>query len=131
MDRIANSEDKMQLVEIGPRFVMTLIKVVEGAFEGDVLYNNDDYVPKATRIQKQVLMGDMKRELKNLTKLAHQQDSSTFESNEIHKVWFEKTGDDEDEENDPDFLDGDDGGDENDDDDDEGMESFDEEEDDE
>jgi ribosome biogenesis protein BRX1 len=38
------NQTEKQLVEIGPRFVLEPIKILDGSFEGNVLYNNDSYV---------------------------------------------------------------------------------------
>lgn len=44
--------DSMSLVEIGPRFVMTLITVLEGSFGGPKIYENKQYVsPNVVRSQ--------------------------------------------------------------------------------
>lgn len=42
-----NSQD-ISLVEIGPRFVMTIVRIFEGSFGGRVLYNNEKYVSPNT-----------------------------------------------------------------------------------
>uniref|UniRef100_A0AC35GI43 Ribosome biogenesis protein BRX1 homolog n=1 Tax=Panagrolaimus sp. PS1159 TaxID=55785 RepID=A0AC35GI43_9BILA len=34
----------IEVEEIGPRFVLELIRVLSGSFEGDVLYNNQQYI---------------------------------------------------------------------------------------
>lgn len=42
----------LSLVEIGPRFVMTLITILEGSFGGPKIYENKQYVsPNAVRAQ--------------------------------------------------------------------------------
>lgn len=44
--------DELNLVEIGPRFVMTLITVLEGSFSGPKIYENKQYVsPNFVRAQ--------------------------------------------------------------------------------
>lgn len=46
------AKDEMTLVEIGPRFVMTLITVLEGSFGGPKIYENKEYVsPNFVRAQ--------------------------------------------------------------------------------
>lgn len=43
-------EEKTELVEIGPRFVMTPIVILEGSFGGPVIYENKEFVsPNAVR----------------------------------------------------------------------------------
>lgn len=43
----------LSLVEIGPRYVLTLISVLEGSFGGPVIYENKEYVsPNAVRAQQ-------------------------------------------------------------------------------
>ncbi|PAV88099.1 hypothetical protein WR25_09109 [Diploscapter pachys] len=37
-------DESLQLQEIGPRFVLELIRIFDGSFEGAVLYDNPDYV---------------------------------------------------------------------------------------
>ncbi|CDK28906.1 unnamed protein product [Kuraishia capsulata CBS 1993] len=45
-------EDNLTLVEIGPRFVMTLITILEGSFGGPKIYENKQYVsPNFVRAQ--------------------------------------------------------------------------------
>lgn len=51
MDRTPANE-KMSLVEIGPRFVLDPVRMLEGCFEGDVLYNNDQFVSVRTRVRQ-------------------------------------------------------------------------------
>jgi ribosome biogenesis protein BRX1 len=52
-------EDKknapIQLIEIGPRFVLNLIKIFTGSFGGPVLYENPEYISPNTlrRLAKQ------------------------------------------------------------------------------
>ncbi|KAK9479538.1 Brix domain-containing protein [Lipomyces japonicus] len=42
----------LSLVEIGPRFVMTLISIIEGSFSGPLIYENKEYVsPNVVRSQ--------------------------------------------------------------------------------
>lgn len=50
----ASGEDtEIELVEIGPRFVLTLITILEGSFGGPVIYENKEYVsPNLVRAQK-------------------------------------------------------------------------------
>ena len=50
------------LVEIGPRFVLTPIRVFEGSFGGPTLYQNAEFVtPAATRASIKRAMGDKYR----------------------------------------------------------------------
>lgn len=45
-------ETEMSLVEIGPRFVMTLITILDGSFGGPVIYENKEFVsPNVVRAQ--------------------------------------------------------------------------------
>jgi len=47
---LKSGEETIQLVEIGPRFVMNIIKIFEGSFSGRSLYENADYItPNAQR----------------------------------------------------------------------------------
>lgn len=50
----ASGEDtEIELVEIGPRFVLTLITILEGSFGGPVIYENKEYIsPNVIRAQK-------------------------------------------------------------------------------
>lgn len=46
-------ETELSLVEIGPRFVMTLITILEGSFGGPVIYENKEFVsPNFVRAQQ-------------------------------------------------------------------------------
>ena len=43
-------DDKLSLVEIGPRFCMQLVKIIQGCFSGQTVYVNERYVsPNVTR----------------------------------------------------------------------------------
>lgn len=44
--------DKLQLVEIGPRFSLKLIKIFDGTLGGKCLYTNPDYIPPAELIKR-------------------------------------------------------------------------------
>ncbi|ODQ67875.1 Brix-domain-containing protein [Nadsonia fulvescens var. elongata DSM 6958] len=47
-----SKDTELSLVEIGPRFVMTLITILEGSFGGPVIYENKEFVsPNAVRAQ--------------------------------------------------------------------------------
>ncbi|ODV69835.1 Brix-domain-containing protein [Hyphopichia burtonii NRRL Y-1933] len=47
-----NIDDELSLVEIGPRFVLTLITILEGSFGGPKIYENKEYVsPNFIRAQ--------------------------------------------------------------------------------
>lgn len=57
----ANVED-LSLVEIGPRFVMTLITILEGSFGGPKIYENKEYVsPNFARAQVKKQAADQAR----------------------------------------------------------------------
>merc|ERR1711907_850381 len=47
-DRSKTNFDKMQLVEVGPRFVLNPVKMFSGSFKGQVLYENPNYVSPNT-----------------------------------------------------------------------------------
>lgn len=54
--------DSLSLVEIGPRFVMTLITILEGSFGGPKIYENKQYVsPNAVRAQLKQKAADQAR----------------------------------------------------------------------
>ncbi|WPK26725.1 hypothetical protein PUMCH_004085 [Australozyma saopauloensis] len=56
------TKDAMSLVEIGPRFVMTLITILEGSFGGPKIYENKQYVsPNAVRAQLKQQAADRAR----------------------------------------------------------------------
>ena len=45
-----NGPPQMSLIEIGPRFVLTPIRIFEGAFSGATVYSNPEFVsPAAVR----------------------------------------------------------------------------------
>lgn len=51
-EKINAGDENMSLVEIGPRFVMTLITILEGSFGGPKIYENKQYVsPNVVRAQ--------------------------------------------------------------------------------
>lgn len=51
--RASGEDTELELVEIGPRFVLTLITILEGSFGGPVVYENKEYVsPNVVRAQK-------------------------------------------------------------------------------
>jgi RNA-binding protein required for 60S ribosomal subunit biogenesis len=45
---IAGNNNDISLVEIGPRFVVTPIKILNGVTSGDTLYKNGQYLPVKT-----------------------------------------------------------------------------------
>lgn len=52
-DKKQEEEEDTSLVEIGPRFVMTVILILEGSFGGPKIYENKQYVsPNAVRAQQ-------------------------------------------------------------------------------
>ena len=52
-ERKKTNFDKMQLVEVGPRFVLNPIKMFSGSFKGKVLYENPSYVsPNVIRAEQ-------------------------------------------------------------------------------
>ncbi|SGZ54939.1 CIC11C00000000601 [Sungouiella intermedia] len=54
--------ESLSLVEIGPRFVMTLITILEGSFGGPKIYENKQYVsPNAVRAQLKQQAADQAR----------------------------------------------------------------------
>lgn len=57
-----NGPPKMTLVEIGPRFVLTPIRIFEGAFHGATLFSNPEFVsPAAVRAATRRQKGDKYR----------------------------------------------------------------------
>ena len=46
LDKNAQKADEVEtsVVEVGPRFVLTIMKIFEGSFGGKVIYDNPDYV---------------------------------------------------------------------------------------
>ena len=43
-----NNKEEINLVEIGPRFVLSVIRVFDGSFGGKTLFENDEYVSPNT-----------------------------------------------------------------------------------
>lgn len=61
-----NGPPKMSLVEIGPRFVLTPIRIFEGAFSGATVYSNPEFVtPAAVRSMMKQKKGDRYRNRKD------------------------------------------------------------------
>ncbi|OLL24527.1 Ribosome biogenesis protein brx1 [Neolecta irregularis DAH-3] len=50
--QIVEKEDGMSLLEIGPRFVMTPICILEGSFSGPVIFENKEFVRALMKVQK-------------------------------------------------------------------------------
>jgi ribosome biogenesis protein BRX1 len=70
----ASGED-IELVEIGPRFVLTPICVLEGSFQGALLYENKEFVsPNAVRsmLRKKAAAKAEHREAKRIDRSARQ-----------------------------------------------------------
>jgi ribosome biogenesis protein BRX1 len=58
----ATGQQETSLVEIGPRFIMQLIRVFEGSFGGPVLFENEEFVsPNAVRSLRQQESADKYR----------------------------------------------------------------------
>lgn len=51
VDKLTSKKNKTekQLVEIGPRFILDPVRIIDGSFEGDVIYNNDDFISQRTQ----------------------------------------------------------------------------------
>lgn len=61
-DGVISTEDDLSLVEIGPRFVLTIITVLEGSFGGPKIYENKEYVsPNFVRAQLKQQQADQAR----------------------------------------------------------------------
>lgn len=57
-----DEQTEIQLVEIGPRFVLTPILVLEGSFNGAKIYENKEYVsPNLVRAQEKATMAENAR----------------------------------------------------------------------
>jgi ribosome biogenesis protein BRX1 len=58
LDGLENLEDcGLKLVEIGPRFVLSIHRVFDGAFGGRTLYENPDYVsPNTVRSRRRLIV---------------------------------------------------------------------------
>ena len=58
-DNTKRGENKISLVEIGPRFVLTPIVILESSFGGPVIYENKQFVsPNAVRSQLRLKKAD-------------------------------------------------------------------------
>ncbi|CEF68375.1 Ribosome biogenesis protein BRX1 homolog [Strongyloides ratti] len=53
-------DPKLELLEVGPRFVLELIRIFDGSFEGAVLYSNPTYISPNT-IRREIRMKSRKR----------------------------------------------------------------------
>ncbi|KAK6463699.1 RNA-binding protein required for biogenesis of the ribosomal 60S subunit [Scheffersomyces coipomensis] len=61
-DKNVQNEDELNLVECGPRFVLTLITILEGSFGGPKVYENKQYVsPNFVRAQLKQQSADQAR----------------------------------------------------------------------
>lgn len=71
------NETELSLVEIGPRFVLTPITILEGSFSGAVIYENKQYVsPNFARAQikqQQALQAQARREAADNARVKRQQ----------------------------------------------------------
>ncbi|XP_054713810.1 ribosome biogenesis protein BRX1 homolog [Uloborus diversus] len=89
-------EDGGSLVEIGPRFVMNLIKIFDGSFCGSVLYSNTNYVtPSAHRRNlKKEAISRYKQKFDSKRLLAMRRPEESFKTDpydEIFKAGQSKT----------------------------------------
>ena len=50
----ADAEDKINLLEIGPRFSLTLIRIFDGALGGKTLYLNKGYISPGVILKRKV-----------------------------------------------------------------------------
>uniref|UniRef100_A0A0N4ZFE1 Ribosome biogenesis protein BRX1 homolog n=1 Tax=Parastrongyloides trichosuri TaxID=131310 RepID=A0A0N4ZFE1_PARTI len=53
-------DPKLELLEVGPRFVLELIRIFDGSFEGSVLYSNPTYISPNT-IRREIKLASRKR----------------------------------------------------------------------
>jgi len=64
-------EESYELSEIGPRFVMTVVKVFDGSFGGRPLYENPQYVsPNEERAERKKVLGDKYTSRKKAMKMS-------------------------------------------------------------
>lgn len=90
VDRVTGSGDKVSLAEIGPRFILDPVRILSGAFNGELLFNNDFYVTKKHVQQvKQFQMAEMLRQ-KQLRRTQQKDLMATFNKDSVKAVWFEK-----------------------------------------
>ena len=67
-----DTQSELQLVEIGPRFVLTPILVLEGSFGGAKIYENKEYVsPNMVRAQEKMAVAASSRK-RHEAQVAHQ-----------------------------------------------------------
>lgn len=83
------------LVEIGPRFIMDPIRILEGPFQGKILFNSDNY--KFTRVLKTEealrYLANKKRKMEKKKKLADIMTKKRIDP--VEAVFFEETTDEE------------------------------------
>lgn len=64
--KLAGQTESTSLVEIGPRFVLTPIRIFRGSFGGQTLFQNPDFVsPNEIRTQEKQIKGMMYGKRKN------------------------------------------------------------------
>lgn len=52
IEDVEGRKSALQLVEIGPRFVLNPLKIVSGSFEGPVIFKNNSWIdPKVVSLQ--------------------------------------------------------------------------------
>ncbi len=44
MEKVVDKQEETSLVEIGPRFVMNLMRIFDGSFGGSTLYENSTFI---------------------------------------------------------------------------------------
>ena len=98
-----DGNDKLSLVEIGPRFYMQCIKILEGCFSGNVVYLNEKYVsPNVVRAdERREAQLEAKRKSKKVKESKAARRELKEEKTTLDKVFdhqFEMSDDDSDEE---------------------------------
>jgi len=87
-ERFCDSDDadKLQLVEIGPRFALTLIRIFDGPLGGKTLYANQDYVPPRTLIRRNNFKFVNR---KNKDEKEHREVEKALEKEDNPRKWLE------------------------------------------
>jgi len=91
-DKQGKNKTEDALIEIGPRFVMNLIKILSGSFSGTVLYENPKFIsPNTIRaLQRRKGAGKyVERRIANAQKQAHKE-IREFPKDELDEVFYDE-----------------------------------------
>lgn len=94
----SKKKSEKTLVEIGPRFVLELVRILDGAFDGNVIYNNHDFLSQREKLRRKRKMVELETRLKKKQKKKHISQLAMNEKdfNHVESVYLQEDDHDDD-----------------------------------